>query len=85
MTVQGNRTVDCCVRSYYNVTSMAASARKVAAEIERQPPGEVVVVVGHNGPAGLGRLRHDPCGKDFMPEEGAGLLPITVFLASLLA
>ena len=54
---------------------MAESGDKVYQELIRQPPEDPVIVVGHNGPKGLGDRRHDPCGKDFRPTEGWALCP----------
>ena len=49
---------------------MQQSANKVSDEIKKQPADQSVIVIGHNGPTGLGARRHDPCGKDFLPSEG---------------
>lgn len=43
----------------------AASAGAIRDAILRQPPGAAVVVLSHNGPAGLGSTPPDPCGVDW--------------------
>lgn len=72
--VQGNNSIDDCIRTLYGVDSLPASAAKIAAEVDRQPAGQPVILVGHNGPTGLGKRRHDPCGKDFVSNAGAIVL-----------
>lgn len=34
------------------------------------PPGDVLLVVGHNGPTGLGARPYDLCGMDFVAAGG---------------
>ena len=73
--MQGNGTISKTTRHFYSVSTMAESGSKVYQELIRQPPEDPVIVVGHNGPKGLGDRRHDPCGKDFRPTEGWALCP----------
>lgn len=51
------------------VESPEDSARQVVAEALAQPPGALLVLVAHNGPAGLGSAQHSICGVDFLPQE----------------
>jgi uncharacterized protein (TIGR04168 family) len=46
------------------VHSFAESAKRIAAAIAATPM-ETVIIIGHNGPAGLGAQPDDPCGKDW--------------------
>ena len=55
----------------YGPQTMHESAEKITEEILRQAEGDTLIIMAHNGPKGLGSRRHDPCGKDFRPEEGA--------------
>ena len=71
--VQGNDTISKTTRRFYKVSTMTESGDKIYQELIRQPPEDPVIVVGHNGPKGLGDQRHDPCGKDFRPTEGIAL------------
>ena len=71
--MQGNSSMDSFTHSLYGPTTMHESAQKISQEILRQAEGDAVIVMAHNGPRGLGSRRHDPCGKDFRPEEGAKL------------
>ena len=57
----------------YGVSSMKQSAERLQQQICSQPEGDTVVVMGHNGPIGLGKLRHNICGVDW--RAGEGLLP----------
>lgn len=54
----------------FEVADMRESSVKISDAILRQPVGHPVILVGHNGPAGLGSEKHDICGKDFVPEAG---------------
>ena len=45
------------------------SARRVVAAALAQPPGAALVLLAHNGPAGLGSAAHSICGVDFLPQE----------------
>ena len=63
--------MDSFTQSLYGPRTMRESAEKISQEILGQAEGDAVIVMAHNGPKGLGSRRHDPCGKDFRPEEGA--------------
>ena len=54
----------------FNVNSMEASAARIAETIVRQPAKHAVVVMAHNGPAGLGQQTHDICGRDWLEKAG---------------
>ena len=54
----------------FNVNSMEASAARIAETIVRQPAKHAVVVMAHNGPAGLGQQTHDICGQDWLEKAG---------------
>ncbi len=58
----------------YGVNSMAESAARIQHQICSQPEGSTIVVMGHNGPSGLGQMRHNICGVDWKGEEGTFLL-----------
>ena len=62
--------MDGLTSSLYGPEDMRQSAAKIRDTILSQPSDEPVIVMAHNGPKGLGSRRHDPCGKDFRPEEG---------------
>lgn len=47
-----------------------SAARIVQTASEQAAAGRAVVVMGHNGPTGLGATRSDICGVDFRSEEG---------------
>jgi hypothetical protein len=48
------------------VDSLEASAERIAAAAAPGAArGDALVVVAHNGPAGLGAARHDICGVDW--------------------
>ena len=34
------------------------------------PPEHTLLIVGHNGPSGLGSARHNICGVDWTPDQG---------------
>ena len=48
---------------------MQQSADSIKDIILNQNKDDPVIVMAHNGPRGLGAERHNPCGKDFRPEE----------------
>lgn len=52
----------------HGVASIGDSARRLRALIDAAPPD--LVLLAHNGPAGLGGSRSDPWGCDFRPEQG---------------
>ena len=54
----------------FDVNSMEASAARIAETIVQQPPEHVVVVMAHDGPAGLGQQAHDICGRDWLEKAG---------------
>ncbi|KAF8072964.1 hypothetical protein HT031_000624 [Scenedesmus sp. PABB004] len=55
----------------WGVSDMAESAAKILAVIaDRVPPGDALVLLGHNGPAGLGAARHAIVGVDWKDEAG---------------
>lgn len=55
----------------YGVHDMADSAQRVMGVINSQvPPGNALILLGHNGPAGLGDKRHNICGVDWVKEAG---------------
>lgn len=54
----------------YGVGSMQAAADRISANIGQQPAEHAVVVMAHNGPAGLGEQQHDICGKDWSHKAG---------------
>eukprot|EP00891_Asterochloris_glomerata_P001067 jgi/Astpho2/1067/gw1.00017.19.1_t len=54
----------------FGVSSSQDSCRRMAHEIACQPASHAVVVVGHNGPTGLGSERHSPVGNDFQTVRG---------------
>lgn len=60
-------------RSFYQqrfgVDSFAASSAKIVAAAA-QTAHETVILIGHNGPKGLGEQPEDPCGKDWNPIGG---------------
>jgi len=54
-------------KKYYNVDSMEDSMSKILESVLDEKNAEhALVVVAHNGPAGLGSRQEDPCGVDFM-------------------
>lgn len=55
----------------YGVDTLDASAQRVAATVAAQPPENAVVVLAHNGRAGLGPGRRDICGVDWKKSAGA--------------
>ncbi|KAL0042361.1 hypothetical protein WJX77_010062 [Trebouxia sp. C0004] len=54
----------------FDVNNMEASAARIAETIVRQPAEHAVVVIAHNGPAGLGQQPHDICGCDWLEKAG---------------
>jgi len=49
---------------YYGVGSMAESSERISGAIDRAQCGRIIMI-GHNGPYGLGAQPSDPCGKDW--------------------
>ncbi|HEY9816811.1 MAG TPA: TIGR04168 family protein [Candidatus Obscuribacterales bacterium] len=56
-------------RDRYGVESFAASVEKIGAATQ-QTSEEVVIFMGHCGPAGLGDRPESPCGRDWLPMGG---------------
>ncbi|EFJ49127.1 hypothetical protein VOLCADRAFT_32158, partial [Volvox carteri f. nagariensis] len=54
----------------YGVKSMEESAERIVQVAQSAPAHHTLIVVGHNGPAGLGSRHFDICGVDW--ESGAG-------------
>eukprot|EP00882_Tetradesmus_deserticola_P021112 GHRQ01022846.1.p2 GENE.GHRQ01022846.1~~GHRQ01022846.1.p2 ORF type:complete len:133 (+),score=51.47 GHRQ01022846.1:607-1005(+) len=55
----------------YNVHDMGESAQRMLQLIHGSvPPSDCLVLMGHNGPAGLGSQRHNICGVDWVDEAG---------------
>ncbi|MFN3927477.1 MAG: TIGR04168 family protein [Pseudanabaenaceae cyanobacterium] len=54
---------------YYGVESMEASGIKIAEAIAATTCPNLILL-GHNGPYGLGADQHDPCGRDWQPVGG---------------
>jgi uncharacterized protein (TIGR04168 family) len=48
----------------FGVHSFGESAKRITRSIEAAA-GETILIIGHNGPAGLGDQPNDPCGKDW--------------------
>ncbi len=63
LTVRGR------LRDAFGVTSLQDSEERLL-DLLRQAAGHPVVVLAHNGPAGLGTTRDAPCGRDFHRDEG---------------
>ena len=60
-------------RDHYGVESTEESAQRIVDEALSQPPELPLIIVGHNGPTGLGATRNAPCGVDWqLPEEDFG-------------
>jgi uncharacterized protein (TIGR04168 family) len=53
----------------FGVHSFAESARRITQSIEAAAC-ETILIIGHNGPAGLGDRPDDPCGKDWGDNPG---------------
>lgn len=54
----------------YGVKTLSESADRIVGCALHEPEGHALVVVGHNGPSGLGSHCHDICGVDWMAGEG---------------
>ena len=58
---------------HYGIGSMEESMHRIVDVALSQPPDLALIVIGHNGPTGLGGMRHSPCGVDWQqPEEDFG-------------
>lgn len=65
------RTIRDFMSRLYNVGDMRESSDKVLNVINTQVPADnALILMGHNGPAGLGAERHSICGVDWV--SGAG-------------
>ncbi len=53
----------------FGVHSFAESAKRIAGAIATATC-ETILIIGHNGPAGLGDRPEDPCGKDWGDDPG---------------
>jgi uncharacterized protein (TIGR04168 family) len=53
----------------FGVDSFAASTARIVEAVE-QAGYDTVIMLGHNGPTGLGEAAEDPCGKDWEPRGG---------------
>ncbi|KAK9828490.1 hypothetical protein WJX72_000284 [[Myrmecia] bisecta] len=53
----------------YGISSVHDSAKYIAARALEQPPDHALVLLAHNGPAGLGSQRHDICGVDWLGQK----------------
>ena len=76
--MQGGRSWDRAAKFYesmYAVSSMEASADRIGQTITEQPAENTVVVMAHNGPAGLGDQPYDICGRDWTRKAGKLLPP----------
>lgn len=56
-------------REWFEVESFEASSDRIFSAIERAQE-RTVLVLGHNGPFGLGNDPEDPCGRDWKPIGG---------------
>ena len=60
----------------YGVNSMQDSANRVFDCISRAPSDDMVVIMAHNGPAGVGSEVHSICGKDWSAKGGKARLAL---------
>lgn len=56
-------------RERFQVNSFAESTARIVAA-SRATAAETIILLGHNGPTGLGSRAEDPCGKDWAPIGG---------------
>ncbi|GLC33778.1 hypothetical protein PLESTB_000114800 [Pleodorina starrii] len=63
-------TIRAFMEGLYGVTSMEESAARIVQVAESAPPHHALVVMGHNGPAGLGSRAFDICGVDWESKAG---------------
>lgn len=54
----------------YNCMSFENSSDRTVSACQEAPAGNSVVLVGHNGPTGMGEHKHAPCGADFIADGG---------------
>jgi uncharacterized protein (TIGR04168 family) len=57
------------LKDLFGITSIEGSTRRLR-ELVDQCPSLELIIIAHNGPAGLGDKATDPWGCDFRPEEG---------------
>jgi uncharacterized protein (TIGR04168 family) len=57
-------------RKMYECLSFEESSDRTVSACQDAPTRNSLVLVGHNGPTGLGDEKHAPCGADFMPDGG---------------
>jgi uncharacterized protein (TIGR04168 family) len=76
----GTSIADCerFYRSFYGVRTLEQSASRILSAArgegvaEGTAPARSLVLLAHNGPAGLGSEAHDPCGVDWLKNGTAG-------------
>ncbi|NEO20186.1 MULTISPECIES: TIGR04168 family protein [unclassified Moorena] len=56
-------------REQYGINSFSESVERILAAV-RSAAYETVILIGHNGPTGLGDQAEAPCGKDWYPAGG---------------
>ncbi len=56
-------------RKQYGINSFSESVERIVAAV-RSAAYETVILIGHNGPTGLGEQAEAPCGKDWYPAGG---------------
>jgi uncharacterized protein (TIGR04168 family) len=65
------RTIKDFMTRLYDVHDMGESAQRIMQVIAANvPPSNSLILMGHNGPAGLGAQRHNICGVDWVREAG---------------
>jgi hypothetical protein len=65
------RTIKDFMARLYNVHDMGESAQRIMQAVTANvPASNALILMGHNGPAGLGAQRHNICGVDWVREAG---------------
>ncbi|WIA29197.1 hypothetical protein OEZ86_011708 [Tetradesmus obliquus] len=65
------RTIKDFMARLYNIHDMGESAQRILQIIHNSVPHcNPLIIMGHNGPAGLGGERHNICGVDWVKEAG---------------
>lgn len=65
------RTIKDFMARLYNIHDMGESAQRILQIIHNSVPHcKPLIIMGHNGPAGLGGERHNICGVDWVKEAG---------------
>jgi len=54
----------------FKQAAATAAAAAAVSPVPQVPPSHAVIILGHNGPAGLGSQRHAICGCDWLAEAG---------------